>query len=77
MEDYITKRSSGERIVRPAPSEKIISDTMALKSDATIADLYDAKRKVMFESEDYIDILQREKMLEERHRAKKKQKYFM
>lgn len=50
---------------------------MALKSDATIADLYDAKRKVMFESEDYIDILQREKMLEERHRAKKKQKYFM
>lgn len=66
---YITKRSAGERIEKPAPTEKRINDVLALKQDATIADLYDAKRKVLVERDDYITILQREKMLDERYKA--------
>jgi len=73
-QQYITRPSAGERPVRPAPSEKTIADTLALIPDATIADLTDAKRKFQVESEDYLDILQREKMLEDRYKAKRKNK---
>jgi hypothetical protein len=71
-QEYITRRSAGERSERPAPTIEKIERVLSLDPGATIADLNNPKRKLNVQSEDYAFIIQREKMLEKRFKTKKK-----